>query len=256
MELPHPAEDRNSPLDSEAPDDAEDRNSPLDSEAPDDAEDRSRPLESEAPDDLPGPDVIVIFAAFFESGLAFLSLFVGWWLGQSPLAHFAWAIDDAIWGLLVAIPLVGVFLLIIRRPIGPLRRIKSFCEDEFVPLLAGSSWSDILLISISAGVGEEMLFRGVLQGVLSGWLGDVGGLAVSSILFGLLHPISIPYIVLTIWLGACLGILYLVTGNLLTPMLTHAFYDFMLMAFLLRWQYRGTDRVSIPPVDPDEDIDH
>jgi membrane protease YdiL (CAAX protease family) len=213
-------------------------------------------MDSEGPDGLPGPDVIVIFAVFFEGGLAPLALLLGWWLGHNPLERFTWDLEDALWGLLATFPIVGIFLLILYRPIGPLRKIKSFCEDEFVPLLAGSSWSDMILVSLSAGVGEEMLFRGVLQGSLSAWLGGHAGLAVSSLLFGLLHPISIPYIVLTMGLGAYLGGLYMINGNLLTVMITHALYDFMLMAYLLQWQYKGGDQVSIPPVDSDEDIDH
>ena len=39
--------------------------------------------------------------------------------------------------------------------------VKKFCDDEVVPLLEKSYWSEIALISVSAGVGEEMLFRGV-----------------------------------------------------------------------------------------------
>ena len=47
-------------------------------------------LESENEDGQPGRDVIIMFAVFFEGGLAPLSLFLGWWFGHNPLAHFAW----------------------------------------------------------------------------------------------------------------------------------------------------------------------
>ncbi|WP_168221595.1 CPBP family intramembrane glutamic endopeptidase [Aquisphaera giovannonii] len=225
-------------------------------EPPTPVEDREELRDSEGPDDLPGPDVIIIFAAFFEGGLAFLSLLLGWWLGHNPLERFSWRLEDALCGLAAMLPLVGLFVLILHRPVGPLRQIRSFCEEEFVPLLSGSSWSDMLLVSISAGVGEELLFRGVIQGTLAAWMGDAGGIAVSSVVFGILHPISMPYVVLTMVLGAYLGTLYLLTGNLLAPMITHATYDLALMAYLLRWRYRGRQGESIPPVDPHEDIDH
>jgi membrane protease YdiL (CAAX protease family) len=224
-------------------------------EQPGPREDRQVPFEPDD-DDQPGRDVIIMFAVFFEGGLAPLSLILGWWWGHNPLTRFSWSLWDAVRGAAAALPLIGLFLLMLRWPVGPLKRIKSFCEDEFVPLLAGSSWSDMALIAISAGVGEEMLFRGAIQSSLGGWLGNVWGLLLASLLFGMLHPISIPYIVITIVLGVCLGAEYLYTNNLLAVMVTHALYDFALMGYLLRLHYQGGPIQSIPPVDPDADIDN
>ncbi len=214
-------------------------------------------MDLEYDDDQPGRDVIIMFAVFFEGGLAPLSLFVGWWLGHNPLAHFAWSPLDACWGALGALPLVCLFVGMLRWPIGPLIRIKTFCEKEFVPLLAGSSWSDMALIALSAGVGEEMLFRGVLQQSLASWMGTGWGLTLASVLFGLLHPISVPYIVLTISIGFYLGGAFLLTGNLLCVIVMHTLYDFALMAYLLKFRYTDeTPSSPIPPYDHHEDIDH
>jgi CAAX protease family protein len=219
-------------------------------------EDREVLLEIENEDDQPGRDVIIMFAVFFEGGLAPLSLLLGWWLGHNPLAQFVWSETDALWGALAAVPLVLFFLLLtLRWPVGPLRQIKTFCEEEFIPLLAGSSWSDMALIALSAGVGEEMLFRGVLQSSLEAWLGIGWGLLVASLLFGLLHPISMPYIVVTVVVGLYLGGAFMLTGNLLTVMVTHSLYDFALMSYLLRYHYRGGPINPIQPLDPDANID-
>lgn len=203
----------------------------------------------------PGPDVIIIFIVFFEGGLAPLSLLLGWWLGHNPLEHFTWSSMDALWGALAPIPIVVTFLCILRWPVGRLSQIKAFCEDEFVPLLGGISWSDMAIIALSAGVGEEMLFRGVLQTSLASWLGWGWGLSVSSLLFGVLHPISLPYIFLMMGVGFYFGGVFLLTGNLLAVMVTHAVYDFALMAYLLKITFRGEPRDSIFPIDPDADID-
>ena len=73
-------------------------------------------------DDQPGREVIIIFAVFFEAGLAPLSLVLGWLLGHPPLEHFAWSLRDALWGVLAAIPLILMFLAMLRWPIGPLGR--------------------------------------------------------------------------------------------------------------------------------------
>src|SRR3954451_13332700 len=207
-------------------------------------------------DDQPGRDVIIMFAVFFEGGLAPLSLFLGWWLGHNPLIKFSWGLPAALWGIAATLPLLVLLWLILRWPIGPLGKIRDFFEEEFIPLLAGCSWSDMALIALSAGVGEEMLFRGVLQSSLGAKLGIGWGLAVASILFGLLHPISIPYIFATVAVGLYLGVELLVTGNLLTVMVTHALYDFILIAYLLRiHRPAGPIRNPITPLSPDEDID-
>lgn len=209
-------------------------------------------------DDQPGRDVIILIAVFFEGGLAPLSLLLGWWTGHPPLEQFAWSVQDALWGLLATVPLLLGFVAMLRWPIGPLSKIKTFCDREVVPLLTGCSLSEIGMIAVSAGVGEELLFRGVIQQSLGDWLGIYGGFLVCSLLFGLMHPISIPYVVVTAFLGFYLGGVFLATGNLITAIVTHGVYDFVLLVYLLRYYHPSaplppTD--PIPIVGPDEEID-
>src|SRR5579884_2563038 len=78
--------------------------------------------------DPPGHGVVVIFAVFFEAGLAPFSLLLGWVLGHPPLAGFVWSAHDATWGALAALPLIGLFLAMLRWPVGPLAKVKQFCE--------------------------------------------------------------------------------------------------------------------------------
>jgi len=191
-------------------------------------------LKEEAEYDPPGRDVILIFAVFFEGGLAPLSLFVGWLLGHRPLANFAWSLRDGLLGAAAAVPLVLAFLAMMRWPIGPFQRFRKFCDEEVTPLFAESNWSEIALVSLSAGVGEEMLFRGVLQAALCAWLGTPWGLTISSLVFGLLHPISIIYAVVAGFIGLYLGAIWILNENLLTVMVTHAVYDFAALGYLIR----------------------
>jgi len=184
--------------------------------------------------DPPGRDVILIFAVFFEGGLAPLSLLLGWLLGHHPLADFGWSLRDALLGAAAAVPLVLAFLAMMRWPIGPFRRLRKFCDEEVTPLFAESSWSEIALVSLAAGVGEEMLCRGVLQAAFCAWLGTRWGLAISSIVFGLLHPISIIYVAIAGFIGLYLGTIWILNQNLLTVMVTHAVYDFAALGYLIR----------------------
>ena len=143
-------------------------------------------LLQEPEEDRPGREVIVMLAVFFEAGLAPLSLLLGWLFGHPPLEHFAWRSEDALIGFLATVPLVLMFLAMLRWPVGPLARVKKFCDHEVVPLLNDCSWSEIALVSLSAGVGEEMLFRGVIQTSIasgSGWHGVWCWRACSSVCF-------------------------------------------------------------------------
>jgi membrane protease YdiL (CAAX protease family) len=187
----------------------------------------------------PGRDVILMFAVFFEGGLAPFSLFLGWILGHPPLAQFAWSWRDGLLGAGAALPLILLFLAMMRWPVGPLEQLRKFCDDEVIPLFAHSYWSEIALVAIAAGVGEEMLFRGVVQASLCGWLGTRLGLTLSSLIFGLLHPISLVYIAIAAFLGFYMGAVWIANGNLLTPMVTHAVYDFAVLGYLVRIRAGG-----------------
>jgi membrane protease YdiL (CAAX protease family) len=94
----------------------------------------------------------------------------------------------------------------------------------------------LVLISLLAGLGEEMLFRGVLQGFAARWLGPTVGLVIGSALFGLLHPITWTYGLLATGLGLYLGVVWLVSDNLLVVVIAHALYDFLVLVYLLRIQ--------------------
>src|SRR5271165_2420177 len=92
-------------------------------ERPSPVEDREVLLEIENEDDQPGRDVIIMFIVFFEGGLAPLSLLLGYWLGHRPLAQFTWSYADALRGAVAPIPLVLLFMSILRWPIGRMRQI-------------------------------------------------------------------------------------------------------------------------------------
>lgn len=197
----------------------------------------------QSPEDLSQTSVVV-FAALFESALAPLALFVGWLLGQPALASFSWNARDAGIGVLAAFPMLAALAAALRWPIGPLARIERFFDKEVRPLLGNRPWSDLALISLAAGIGEEMLFRGVFQAAFGRWLRPGAGLAIASLLFGLLHPITLTYIVIAALMGAYLGVIWLLNGNLLTVMIAHAVYDFLALIVLF-WE-TGTE----PEADP------
>jgi hypothetical protein len=137
-------------------------------------------------------------------------------------------------GVAATVPLVLMFLAMLRWPIGPLSKVKDFCDHEVVPLLGESSWSEIALVSVSAGVGEEMLFRGVALPWIGGWLGLPWGLVIASVLFGLFHPISLTYMIIAAIFGFYLGAVMIACGNLIAVIVVHTLFDFAALSYLLR----------------------
>ncbi len=96
-----------------------------------------------------------------------------------------------------------------------------------------SQWA-IIAVSLLAGFGEELLFRGVIQAGLEQLTGTATGLVLASLIFGLLHAITPAYFILATIMGLYLGLLYQLTGNLLIPCLVHALYDWAAITWYLR----------------------
>ena len=84
-----------------------------------------------------------------------------------------------------------------------------------------------------AGIGEEALFRGIIQTTLADWLNQWVALAVASALFGLGHLVTPAYAVLAGLLGLYLGGLSMVFDNLLLAIVVHALYDFVALTYLV-----------------------
>lgn len=88
--------------------------------------------------------------------------------------------------------------------------------DSITEVLAG-----ILVIGILAGLGEEVLFRGVLQPKLSGYFNNVhAGVWVAAIIFSAIHVQFYGFLP-RVFLGAIFGYLYVYSGSLVYPILAH-----------------------------------
>jgi membrane protease YdiL (CAAX protease family) len=177
---------------------------------------------------------VLRLAVVVEAGAGGLALLLGWLLDQPPLATFRWDVGAAGWGLLAATPLLLLFLLCFYLPLGPLRRIKRLAAQVIRPLFAPCTLFDLALISLLAGLGEEMLFRGVLQAALTDWLGPWPGIIGAGVVFGVLHLLTPAYGLLATLMGIYLGGAWLAADNLLTPVTAHAVYDFIALVWLVR----------------------
>ena len=154
-------------------------------------------------EERPDPRSLVVgLAIVVEGGLILVAWGLGWLFRKPPLETFFWNLREAVWGVAATVPLLVLFFLCLRAPVGPFRRISKFFEEVLEPLLAPCTLVDLAGISLLAGLGEEMLFRGVLQAAFAGWMGVWTGLILASVLFGVLHAITPTYALLAALIGA------------------------------------------------------
>lgn len=83
-----------------------------------------------------------------------------------------------------------------------------------------------ILLSLSAGIGEEFLFRGALQPILASLTNNaLAGVGISSFIFAALHAATPRYFLLALLLSAYLGLLQMRYTNLLLPIIIHTLFD-------------------------------
>ena len=128
-------------------------------------------------------------------------------------------------GLLLATTLPLVTAPWARRVL-LLRGLKRAWDALESGLGPGLRIREVLVLAVCSGISEEVFFRGVL-------LHDVG-IVASSVLFGLLHPLGIAYVLWATAAGAGFGVLYLATGSLVAPALAHGTYNLIALGYLRR----------------------
>src|SRR5690606_28979743 len=67
--------------------------------------------------------------------------------------------------------------------------------ERILALLKNATTGDLVVISLLAGVGEELFFRGALQPILAGRFGEPEAILIVAVVFGLVHAISFAYVI-------------------------------------------------------------
>lgn len=203
------------------------------------------PPESETPaDQSASGSEFIFYAALFEGSLIALALLLGW-LGlydpRIPLHRLSWTgelLPALIWGLLGTIPLLLLLFSVERIPAWPFRHLSEVTDQLVKPLFRGTAIHELLLVSLLAGLGEELLFRWAIQGGLAaiddGPLAQVLALLFASLLFGICHYLNHAYAFVTFVIGIYFGILMWLAGSWIAPAIAHGLYDFIALIYLTR----------------------
>ncbi len=142
------------------------------------------------------------------------------WLELSPLAAHAYS---TVLGLTL-----GLGVALCTRPlvarVGWARRL----QDELRPVARQMSVTGIWVVAALSSLGEELLFRAVLQPAVGLWL--------QAALFGFAH--QLPGRARWVWvmwaavMGLMLGALFQLTGSLVGPVLAHALINGLNLRYL------------------------
>ena len=172
-----------------------------------------------------------------------VALAVGAILHLAPFATLSWNLRGLAAGVAATAPLLLLLAWCLRTRFGPIARLVRTVEQRAAPLFAGQTAAAIGLVAALAGLGEEALFRGVMQTALLARVPAWAAVSLTAAAFGLAHALTLTYAVLAALVGGYLGWLHVASGNLLVPILAHALYDFVALRLLLRVKPTPTSSV-------------
>ncbi len=163
-------------------------------------------------------------APFVAGGYAAVTIAIvslSWWAGWSPfVAADSWlgtsgvaaAFVSAGLGAVVAAVTIAATRAMVRRT-GWARALHA----DLRPAVRDSSDSALVVVALASGIGEEILFRGLLVPAI--------GVIASSLVFGVVHQVRGParwgWMVWATVMGVAFALVFRVTGSLVGPMLAH-----------------------------------
>jgi membrane protease YdiL (CAAX protease family) len=134
---------------------------------------------------------------------------------------------DLIICIVGSVPPLALFFFIVSKKAAQLSLLKGMRKivlNDVRNIFSHSRLIDLIMISLAAGIAEELLFRGVLQIKF--------GIVPSSILFGLVHFISPLYMIIAAGMGFYLGAFLYMYNNLMIPVMIHFLYDLGALVYL------------------------
>lgn len=147
---------------------------------------------------------------------------------------------------------VALFALIVAYSVGLLRKVQRSAETADLIIRATREFSFAMPhtrrdlrwfygLSATAGITEELLYRGFLLAYLSVFFPAWFAVLLSAVIFGAAHAYQGPKgMVQVTFLGAAFAIMYVASGSLLLPIVAHIAVD-VLNGTAMQYAYSGRD---------------
>ena len=120
--------------------------------------------ENQEPQDVEIQVGAAIMFTLIEGGAFFLAMSLGWLFSIPTLDVIHWNWQGVWLGLAATVPMLVFFVLCRFAPWRPFRHLTRLVRHLLIPPLRTCRPHEIVIISGLAGLGEELLFRGILQG--------------------------------------------------------------------------------------------
>jgi membrane protease YdiL (CAAX protease family) len=178
-------------------------------------------------------NVIYRETAILQWSLLFLAL-VGWSLAGRPWSALGMSLDvgrnfviGALLAMAVIVFLAGQFRVMTKSDDEKVLRLRKSMGDVLLMMPRnGSELARFYGVSVTAGIVEEILWRGFLFWYLGAFMPLWAAAVVSTIAFGLAHAYQglsqVPAITLV---GAVFAGMYVLTGSVWLPIILHAAVD-------------------------------
>ena len=124
-------------------------------------------------------------------------------------------------------------------PLGVIEYVVLHPAPAFPSFEVSYMLQQLVYMTLFVGLGEELLFHGLIQNDLVRLLGDNYGILMAGLLFGIMHLTwrSVPELGLTFLAGLAFGYAYHRTKSLVMPIVMHGVGNVFLVAvmpYLLR----------------------
>jgi len=172
------------------------------------------------------PSAVSIFIVGFV-----LSMFAEGWTFYGYLDVYAWPL-----GVGLGVVIYGCGFLFTCTPkliTTPMRELLQTLHNLFHKL----NWFQIVVLSLLAGIGEELLIRGVLQSWLVNNSNPLIGVITASLIFGLLHYMTKTYVLLTFGLGLLFGAAFHFSESIVLVIVAHIVYDLIAFAMIVKFPH-------------------
>ncbi|HEY4156457.1 MAG TPA: type II CAAX endopeptidase family protein [Polyangiaceae bacterium] len=173
-----------------------------------------------------------VVVAYLAAGVC-ATTFVFLWRGTSPLYYSApWlslsATVSHVYSTLIGLAFGGLVVISTRGFVTHFAWARNL-HRELRPVARALSGTGIAAVAISSALGEELLFRGLLQPWLGLWL--------QALAFGILHsqlrgPSKWAWVVWATVMGLAFGAIYALSGSLLGPIAAHALINWLNLSYL------------------------
>jgi hypothetical protein len=174
------------------------------------------------------------YGCLFELGIGLTGLVIAGAQGRLAAAAPRPSWQSVLVGIAATAPLLAAMIWSMHTPLRFLGEIQEVIVRRALPVFRMWSTLQLAVVSAVAGLSEEILFRFAVQGWLEARTGPSAAILAAGILFGLCHCINLPYALFTAVAGVYLGLVFHLTGSLITVAVAHALYDFIALVYLVR----------------------